>query len=334
MANMPPVAVLGAGAIGGFLAGRLAAAGHPVAVAARGAHGAALAARGLVLHDRAAGPSPTRVVHVLTPDEAPRGAPALTIVAGKAHQLGTLCRQHLPTLLASEAVLFIQNGFPWWYFVGEDAQPGAQAVSRLDPDGWLRDTLSDRPLFASLAFKAAEVTAPGVVWHYVTATDRFPVGPVRGDAARAGSIVDLLRAADIPAEPSPDIRREIWAKLMGNVSVNPLCALARCPVGGLTVRPETMAVVAGLIDETIALAGHFGHDISDQRDWRLQRMRTLGAARPSMLQDIEAHRPMEVDAIVGALSDLARASGVQTPRIDTVHGALCALAAAAEGAGT
>lgn len=326
MSDLKPVAVLGAGAIGGYLAGKLGAAGHPVSVAARGAHGRALAEVGLILDERGVGRSPPVAVEVLAPDRQGRREFALAIVAGKAHQLRDLCTQNLETLERSERILFIQNGFPWWYFQGDEQNPAAESIWRLDPDKWLRTNLPGRPLFAALAFKAGEVTEPGVVSHYVASTDRFPVGAVVDGTPGAPEIVELLTRSGIPAEASGDIRREIWMKLMGNVSVNPLCALTRRTVGDLATIPETMEIVASLIDETIALAARFGHDVSDQREWRLQRMRTVGGARPSMLQDLEAGREMEIDAIIAVMTDLADRSGLQVPTMRTIYGALLALA--------
>lgn len=320
------IAVLGAGAMGGYLAGFLAMAGHRVSVAARGAHGRAIAERGLVVGDQDGNELEPLRLTVLQPGDQDPARCDLAIFSAKAHQLAQLARQHAALLSDAGAILFIQNGFPWWYFLDRHTGDAEQLGSRLDPDGYLRSAFAGRPLFAALAFKAAEVIEPGRVRHIARQTDRFPLGAVQaGDTEDTEALARRLVGAGIPAEPVDDIRHEVWLKLMGNVPFNPVCAITRSPVGAVVANPHSRAVVEALIDETIALAAHFGHDISAGRQWRLQRAGDVGAARPSMLQDLDAGRPMEIDAILGALVDLAEREAVDIPTIRAMFGCLSLL---------
>ena len=312
------MAVIGAGAIGGFLAGVLGAQGHRLTLLARGAHAAAIARDGLTLE--AAGGATVTTRPAVIPDLVALPPCDIAFLTVKAHQLPTLAGALGAVLGRIGSLVQIQNGIPWWFY-------GGAALRSADPDGSVGRVLGDRGVVAGLAFKSAHVAMPGVIGHIPSPTDQFVFGGVNGAGlAEAEAAAGLLRAAGLAAVVTPDMRGQVWTKLLGNVAVNPLSALGRCTIGGLLDHPPSRALMRALMEECVAIAARLGIVPGGSIDERLRRIEAMRGAKPSMLQDFEAGRPMEVGAIVGAPAELARITGVPAPSLHAVHAMISLLA--------
>lgn len=310
------VLVAGAGAMGGFLAARLALAGHRVDVVARGAHLRAMRAGGLTLVADGEPPRTAAVGAHERLDDAP-GADVL-LVAFKAHQLPALAAPLARAASRAALLVPVQNGVGWWYFQRAGGPWDGRAVESVDPGGALAASLPlgrTAPLFA---FKSAEVRAPGVVSHVPTASDAFACGTL--DGAPVDGLADFVAAmagAGLRLEVS-DVRALMWTKLMGNVFANPICALTGVPLGPAVAHPDVRELALGLMHECVAVARAHGVTVAADPVQRLARSAAVGAARPSMLQDRDAGRPMELDAILGALVELGRLVDVPVPRVQAL----------------
>jgi len=314
------VLVVGAGAIGGLVAARMALAGHDVTAVARGAHLEAMQRGGLVLED---GSGHADRVRIAACGEVAEAGPAeLVVVALKAHQIPPVAAALGAAIDRAEAVVPIQNGISWWFFQRLGGPHEGRAVEAVDPGGLIRDRIDPAKVLPCFAVKSAEVVAPGVVRHIVTSADAFPIGELDGqETPRLRQIVATLAAAGIPAAPAR-IRDAVWMKLLGNIWANPISALTRGTVGDILGHPETRRLCLELMGETLAVAHAHGGRPSADFEARLAGAAKRGGARPSMLQDRERGRPMELSAILGALIELGTLAGVPTPRTATLHACL------------
>jgi len=210
------------------------------------------------------------------------------------------------------------NGLPWWYFFAEGGRFDGQPVACLDPGGTLFRALDPRRILGCVVHAAAEVPEPGVVRH--TAGRLFLIGePDRSRSARAERLVAAMNAAGFEAKHAADIRVEIWVKLTGNLSYNPVAALALAHMDDIHGNEGLLTLIRTLIGETMRVAEAYGVRIPMTVEERIDIARQLAGAKISMVQDIEKRRPLEVDAIVGAVAELARKAGIATPMIDAVH---------------
>jgi 2-dehydropantoate 2-reductase len=210
------------------------------------------------------------------------------------------------------------NGLPWWYFFKEGGRFDGQPVACLDPAGTLFQALDPRRILGCVVHAAAQVPEPGVVRH--TAGREFLLGePDRSRSARAERIVAAMNAAGFEAKLAADIRVEIWLKLTGNLSYNPVAALALAHMDDIHGNPGLLALIRALIEETMRVAEAYGVRVPITVDERIDIARKLAGAKISMHQDVERRRPLEVDAIVGAVVELARKAGIATPMIDAVY---------------
>lgn len=310
---MADVAVIGAGAIGGVLAGRLASAGHRVSVVARGAHGAVMTADGLRLDEAGA---PVKVAVAAAVDDL--GPQDLTLLTVKAHSVAAIAPAlgrmagHLGIMVG------IQNGLPWWFTAGPVGR-----LTACDPTGNIRRHLSPDMMLPGIAILSAQVVRPGVAVHLPAPGDRLELGEIDGRMTpRLAAAAALLRDAGWPVEPADDIERRIWVKLLGNVAVNPLAALGRCRIGAMLDRPSAYALVRTLMAECAAVARGAGLDLRVDLDVRMARLDSMRDAQPSMLQDLLAGRPMEVAAIVDAPVELAGRLGIRVPSLMAVQAAM------------
>lgn len=315
------ICIFGAGAIGGYLAARLLhAGGHEVSVLARGPHLQAIRAQGL----RLVTPTEDFVVQPHAATDQPSDLPAqdLVLVTLKAHSLPAIA-DPLASLLRPEGqAVFINNGIPWWWAMGT---PDAQPLPLLDPQGRLQRALPERQVVGGVVYSANAVLAPGVVRH--TANNQWILGRPDGrEPAPLAAIVQVLRHAGLNAESSATIRHWVWKKLLRNAAMNSLCALTRVSVDQLAHRPDMLALYHQLVEEIAAVAAAQGHRLQAEVEAG-KRVPQLGAAidgtpgariKPSMLQDVEAGRSLEVEAIVGQVQTFARVSGVSTPALDAV----------------
>lgn len=313
------ICVVGAGAIGGLLAAQLAEAGHDITVIARGAHLQAMQENGLKLlyQDGRALQAQVRA----TGSIAEAGRHELVLLALKAHQLGAVADQ-LPLLFeASTPVVTLQNGIPFWYFQRHGGPHEGRILESVDPGGRISKHIDPGRIIHSVVYPAAEVAAPGVIHHHHG--DRFPVGELDNtESARVSEISSLLAGAKFHAPVLHDTRGEVWLKLLGNVSFNPLSALTHASIIAFLSFPLSRALVQRMMEEASAVAQALGIQIRLPIERRIAGAEKLGEHKMSMLQDVEAGRELETDALVGAVAEIARIVNVPTPSVDALHAAV------------
>jgi 2-dehydropantoate 2-reductase len=317
------ICVVGAGAIGGFLAARLANAGHPVSVVVRGAHLAAIKAQGLTLIDADEKRIVTRVS--ASDDLASLDTFDLVILALKAHQLPPLAGS-LPALFDDETVVVsMQNGIPWWYFQGVPGPYLDRAVESVDPGGALKRAIDPRRVVGSIAYPACVIAAPGVIRQ--VEGSRFPLGEITGEVTpRVRALAEMFRGAGFKTPVLSDIRAEIWLKLWGNVSFNPISALTRSTLVDICEDPAVRELARSMMLEAQAVASALGVAMKVDVERRIEGAQKIGAHKTSMLQDVEAGRPLEIDALMRSVIELGHLSGTPTPIIEQIY-ALTALLA-------
>ena len=309
------VCIIGAGSIGGILGARLAAAGHAVTLVARGEHLAAIRADGLGLKDA---DGERRFDIPAAEDPGGFGPQDAVFIALKAYSIGPMLPRLAPLLMPDTAVITAINGIPWWYFSRAGGRFDGARVACLDPDGGMLRALDSKHLVGCVVHAAAEVIAPGLVHH--TGGRDFILGELDGTVtARLNAIGAALEGAGLRARLSPRIRDDVWTKLIGNTSFNPVAALTGALMSEINSNPSLIELIRRMMLESMAVAAALGARITVTIDERLGLARKLGAAKISMLQDIEKGRPLEIDAIVTAVSELGRKSGVATPTIDGVE---------------
>ncbi|MCG6876512.1 MAG: 2-dehydropantoate 2-reductase [Betaproteobacteria bacterium] len=307
--------IVGAGAIGGLIGARLAVAGHEVALVARGEHLSVIRLQGLTY--RAPDGSETRLR--LSASDRPEdfGRQDAVFIALKAHSIAPMLPRLRPLLAADTPVITAINGLPWWYFYGEGSAHEGSRIECLDPEDAMRRALDASHLVGCVVHAAAEVTAPGTVHH--TGGRDFILGEIDGSASeRIQSLAGVVNGADLSARVTTRIRDEIWTKLIGNLSVNPISALTGARIGEVLDNPELCALARAMMAEGMRVAEAYGARIAVTIDQRIELGRKVGGAKTSMLQDIEKGRPLELDAIVSAVVELGRRAGVETPNIVNV----------------
>jgi 2-dehydropantoate 2-reductase len=311
---MTKVAIFGAGAIGGLVGAKLALAGADVTVVARGPHLQAIREHGLTLISG----GETHVVPVkAVQDPAEAGVQDYVIVTLKAHSL-TDAAPGIAKLMGPESVLVTGiNGIPYWYFHGLDGPLGGKHVESVDPGGIVWRTLPPAQVIGAVVYPAAEVIRPGVIEH--TYGDRFSLGEPDGSRSQRGEILSkLMISAGLKAPLRPGIRDEIWVKLWGNLAFNPLSALTGSTLDRLGTRPELRQIIRAMMVEGQAVGEAVGAKFAIDVDKRIAGAVEVGAHKTSMLQDLERGRPMEIDALLGAVVELGRLSGVATPTCEVV----------------
>jgi 2-dehydropantoate 2-reductase len=242
----------------------------------------------------------------------------LVILALKAHYLELVARQ-IPSLLGPETMIVtVQNGIPWWYFHNHGGPFDGHRLNTLDPSGILgRDIDGDR-IVGCVVYPAAAVEAPGVVRH--VEGDRFPVGELDGTTTkRVQALHDLLVDAGFRSRILDDIRGEIWLKAWGNLSFNPISALTHATLAGICQFPETRQLAADMMAEAETVAGKLGITFRHTIEKRIAGAESVGAHKTSMLQDVELGRSLEVEALVGAVLELAELTETPAPSIAAVY---------------
>jgi 2-dehydropantoate 2-reductase len=313
------MAVVGLGAVGGLLAARLAAGGHDVSGLARGATLAAVRTHGLQLEEDG-----RRSVHALRVSDRAEalGPQELVIVAVKAPALAAVAPLIVPLLGPDTPVLTAMNGLPWWFL---RAVPGTlpdgltPRLALADPDGCLERTLPLPRLLGGVVHLTCSAPAPGLVRHGFG--QRLIVGePAGGFSQRAETVVAALRQGGFEVEASDDIRSAIWFKLWGNMTTNPVSALTGATTDRLFDDPLVTAFCLRAMAEAAAIGARIGCPIGQSGEARIAVGRQLGAFKTSMLQDVEAGRPLELDALVGTVHEIGRGLGIATPNIDALLG--------------
>ena len=309
------ICVIGAGAIGGLLAAKLAHAGEEVSVVARGAHLAAIRANGLVLQEE----GDRIAARVFATDKiAEVGAQDLIILGMKAHQVGAVAADVAGALGPESLVLTAQNGIPWWYFFKTgDAREGTRLES-VDHGGIIAAHLPIDRVIGSVVYPAAEIEAPGVIRHIEG--HRFSLGELDGSKTeRIEAVSQAFGKAGFKAPVVSDLRAEIWTKLWGNLSFNPISALSHATLEDICRYPLTRALAADMMREAQTVGEAFGVRFRVSLEKRIAGAEAVGAHKTSMLQDIESGRAIEADALIGSVIELARLAEIPTPHMNAVY---------------
>ena len=309
------VCVFGAGAIGGYVAAKLAKAGRvKPAVIARGAHLDALITRGVTLIE---GGDEVTVPVNASADGADFGEQDYVLLALKAHSVAPALDAIAPLLGPETAVVTLQNGLPWWYFYRHGGALEGTRLAAVDPDGAIWERIGPERAIGGVVYAATEVVAPGVVRH--VSHSRLSLGEASGEKTdRVRALSTELVAAGMQSPVRPDIRTEIWVKLWGNLSFNPVSALTGHTLEQIVADPDTRSVVRAMMVEAQEIAEKLGVRFPIDVDKRIEGARQVGAHKTSMLQDLERGRMLEIDALVTAVQETGRLTGVATPAIDTV----------------
>jgi len=293
-------AVIGAGAIGAFVGAMLAKSGEDVTLIARGAHLRAMRERGV----RVRGSLGEFEAHpAVTDDPASIGAVDVALLTLKAHSLVEMAPRLAPLLGPETSIVSAQNGIPWWYFYRHGGKWEGTRLEMVDPGGVIERHLDPRRVVGSVVYPSTIISEPGVIEH-IEGT-RLAIGEPDGSKSeRCRLIADAFIKAGLRCPIRADIRRDIWVKLMGNFAFNPISALTRATLVEIIQCPETRALAIEIMSEAEAVAGKLGIDIGVSVEQRLEGAEKVGDHKTSMLQDVEAGRPMELDAIVGAVVEL------------------------------
>ncbi len=308
------ICIYGAGAIGGYLGARLTATDAEVSLVARGPHLAAMRERGLTL---VSGDERRTVPVRCTDDPRTLGAQDYVILTLKAHSTLPIL-QHLKPLLGPDtAIVTAQNGILWWYF---HAFPGPLANRHLeaaDPGGRIWQALGPERAIGCVVYPSCEIVEPGVVRH-IEGT-RFMVGEPDGSkSARVSALSEVLTAAGLKAPVRKEIRDDIWFKLLGNATFNPVSVLTRATLEQMGRDPDVRDVIRRMMTEAVAVATKLGVSFAMDIEKRMDAAVDVGAHRTSMLQDFEQGRPLELDALVAAVTEMGRLVAVPTPMLDQV----------------
>jgi 2-dehydropantoate 2-reductase len=319
------ITIVGAGAIGGYLGARLALAGEDVTFVARGPNLEALRTKGIRLieedgTERVA--HPVRAVQSMA-DAGPQDYVLLTL---KAHQVAQVARDMRGLFGPDTAVVTMQNGIPWWYFHRLGGEHEGRPVTMVDPDGSIAASIENERIIGSVVYPASELIAPGVV--KVIEGNRFSLGePDNSKSERALRLSEAMTRAGFKSPVSTDLRGEIWLKLWGNLTFNPVSALTHATLAGICRHPLTRELAAGMMREAQTVAERLGVRMRVSIDKRIAGAEAVGEHKTSMLQDVERGRAIELDALLGSVVELARITGVETPRIDAIYACASLLAA-------
>jgi 2-dehydropantoate 2-reductase len=311
------ITVIGAGAIGGYVGAKLALCGEEVTFIVRGANLEAIRARGmkLMMSDGSA----QIATHVAASDDyGAVGAQDLVILAMKAHQVEAVAQQ-VPKLFGADTVVVpMQNGIPYWYFHEYAGEYRGHCIESVDPTGRIGANIPAARVVGCVVYPASELIAPGVVQHIEG--ERFPVGEPNGTvSSRVLRISECLIRAGFKAPILENIRAEIWLKLWGNMTFNPISALSRATLADICQYPLTRALAAAMMTEAQTIANQLGITIRVPLEKRIAGAEKVGHHKTSMLQDVEACRALEVDALLGSVVELARLTKTATPHLDTVY---------------
>jgi 2-dehydropantoate 2-reductase len=308
-------AIVGAGATGGFLGGFLARAGHDVTLVARGAHLDAMRRHGLRVRtaegEFTVRPSCTDDLGVVAEAEA-------AFLAVKAHAIAPMAPALGAALGVGGTLVTLQNGIPWWYFQRHGGPLNGTSLETVDPGGVIGRHIDPARVVGAVTYPATRIVEPGVVEH-VEGT-RFTIGELDSTRSeRCRAISGALVSSGLKCPVRTDIRKEIWLKLIGNAVFNPLSALTRASLAAITTDPGMRAVALALMREAVGVAAAVGVELDLTVEQRLEGASRVGEHKTSMLQDVEAGRPLEVDALVGAVVEIGHLTRLELPRLETVY---------------
>ncbi len=312
------ICIIGAGAIGGLLGVRWSLAGEDVTFVERpGPHLDAIKAHGLKLLMHGGEEFLARDLRI-TDDLSKAGVQDVVVIGVKAY--------HIPAIAATMRTLFgpqtvvitIQNGIPWWYFHKHGGEFEGRRLESVDPSGEIDANIEPERIIGCIVYPAAEVIAPGVIKH--VEGNRFPVGELDGTTSeRVEKIAQSLNNAGFKSFVLEDIRGEIWLKAWGNLSFNPISALTQATLVDICQFAPTRQLAARMMEEAQAVANKLGISFRHTIEKRIAGAESVGKHKTSMLQDVEAGRQLEVEALLGTVVELGRLTGTPTPTIDTVY---------------
>jgi 2-dehydropantoate 2-reductase len=306
--------IYGAGAIGGYLGAELALSGNEVTLIARGTHLEAMQRNGLTLIKE----GESKTVKVSCTDDASEAGPQdYVIIALKAHSITGIVEQMLPLLGTETAVVTAQNGIPWWYFHKLQGSWEDRQLESADPGGKIWKTLGPERAVGCVVYPSCEIVEPGVIRHIQG--KRFMLGEPDGTKSeRIMALSKTLTASGLKAPVRTKIRDDIWLKLWGNVSFNPVSALTLATLDQITADEGARGVIRDMMTEAQSVAAQLGVQFPVDVDKRIGWAADVGAHKTSMLQDLEMSRPLEIDALVSTVAEMGRLVDVPSPTIDVV----------------
>jgi 2-dehydropantoate 2-reductase len=307
--------IAGAGAIGAYVGARMAHAGLDVTLFARGQHLAAMQERGVQVKsgdgDFVAKPEVAGTLQEVGPVD-------VVILGVKAHSLSQLAPQLGPVLGPETTVVSTQNGVPWWFFQGFGGEWEGIRLERVDPSGLISAAIEPRRVVASIVYVSTEITSPGVVQHIEG--NRISLGEPNGKRSdRVREISEALIASGLRAPITTRIRNELWVKILGNVAFNPISALTGATLAGMARDPEVGTLVRNIMQEAEQVAGKLGLELPLSIEQRIAGAAKVGEHKTSMLQDLEAGRPLELEAVVGAVVELGDRLKIPMPHTRAVY---------------
>jgi len=307
--------IAGAGAIGAYIGARLARAGFEVALFARGPHLRAMQEHGVQVRssegDFVARPSIASSLEEVGPVD-------VVFLGVKAHGLPQLAPQLRPVLGPETTVVSTQNGIPWWYFQGFGGDWEGLRLERVDPGGVISSAIEAPRVVGSIVYFSTEIPAPGVIQHIEG--NRISLGEPDGSRSdRCRRIAEALIASGLRCPATTRIRHEIWVKVLGNASFNPVSALTRATLAQMVRDPGVCSVIRNIMQEVEAVSRKLGMELPVSIEQRMAGAEKVGEHKTSMLQDLEAGRPMELEALVGAVVELGEQVGLSMPYTRTVY---------------
>ncbi|MEW6332111.1 MAG: 2-dehydropantoate 2-reductase [Pseudomonadota bacterium] len=318
------ICIVGAGAIGGLMGAKLALAGEEVTLIARGVHLEAMQKNGLKLIEEDGSEHVAKNVKA-TSRMAEAGKQDLVILALKAHQVEPIAKEIPAMFHDTTAVVTTQNGIPWWYFQKHGGEFEGRRVETVDPQGHLMASIEVERILGCVVYPAAEIVSPGVI--KLIEGNRFPVGELDGaETERVKNICATFVKAGFKSPVLKDIRSEIWLKLWGNLSFNPISALTHSTLVDICQFPLTRQLAADMMTEAQTIAHKLNIEFRVSLEKRIAGAEKVGKHKTSMLQDIEIGRAIEIDALVGAVIELGRLTNTPTPHIDAVYACVKLLA--------
>lgn len=311
------ICIVGAGAIGGMLGVKLALSGHDVTLILRGPNLDAVRQNGLTLIEESGNELVAKPIKA-TANISEAGVQDLVILGLKAHQVAAVAAE-LPQLMhSSTRVVTMQNGIPWWYFYKLAGNYTSMPVRAVDPDGVIAQYIPIDSVIGSVVYPASEVIRPGVI--KVIEGNRFTLGEIDGsDTPSVRVISDAFKAAGFKAPVSTDIRSEIWLKVWGNLSFNPISALTHATLEDICLYPPTRELAASMMTEAQAIGEKLGVQFKVSLDKRIAGAQAVGQHKTSMLQDVEQGRALELQALVASVIELGQITQTPTPTIHAVY---------------
>ena len=307
--------IIGAGAIGGYIGACMARADQDVTLFARGPHLKAMQENGL----RVMSADGEFVVRPHVIGDLAESEPADVVFLGvKAHSLTALAPRVASVIGADTTVVSLQNGIPWWYFERGAGDLAGTHLETVDPGGVIRKSIDSSRVLGSIVYFSTDIPEPGVIRH--TEGNRISLGEPDGSRSdRSRQIAEALIKAGLRCPVTTRLRNEIWVKLLGNAAFNPISALTRATLAAMARDPDVAMLVRNIMTEIAAVANKLGIDLPVSIDQRIAGAEKVGEHKTSMLQDLEAGRPTELDAIVGAVLEIGEKTGVAMPHTRAVY---------------